>query len=114
MPNVPGIPKSKKKETLRTCTNEDVLASVRRFSFCFSSHKQATARKGLTTRRIVVYPLRELERQEVLDGVEERRRRDEELPFGQETRRLGKDCGITVKGPSSRKNARTYNSRETW
>lgn len=68
------------------------------FSFpFFSSHKQTTAKGGLTTRRIVVYPFREFERQEVLDGVEERRRRDEELPFGQEARRLGKDCGITVK-----------------
>lgn len=68
------------------------------FSFpFFSSHKQTTERGGLTTRRIVVYPLRELEGEEVLDGVEERRRRDEELPFGQEARRLGKDCGITVK-----------------
>lgn len=70
--------------------------------------------EDLTTRRIVVYPLRELEGEEVLDGVEERRRRDEELPFGQEARRLGKDCGFTVSMPRSRKNAGTYNSRETW
>lgn len=66
--------KEQRNESHTACTNEDVLASVRRFFFpFFSFYKQTTERGGLTTRRIVVYPLREFERQEVLDGVEERR-----------------------------------------
>lgn len=60
--------KETEKES-RKCTNEDVLASVRWFFLFFIP----TARGILTIRCVIVYPLRELEGEEVLDGVEERR-----------------------------------------